>query len=293
MIPGMAYKEENQNDLPDIVSIGRDRLELILNRHLDSLARSSDWKTPLGIVLTLGLPLAITDFKDKAILTGAQWQVVVAMFLIGAIFWLIKTGARASRSSGRKDLLLAICKQADRLDDYHGVFFYRSNDTSGTNRILVYYDIVWECYLLPHVTIKGWDLNDVSADRLLSKHVSLMISVSPTQVKVTPLRDLIMRSTKFSRSYRRDKRYTFDFLHVVVKEPVRSDIKHASFISGGREYKWMSIPDLLLDPNTVARNSDVIHHLESHSIEFFIQTSKSMQNEIVEYRRYTRFFGID
>jgi hypothetical protein len=277
----IARKQDSQDSLPEIINITRDRLELTLNRHLDLLARASDWKTPLSVALTLWLLLPVTDFKNKAHLTGAQWQVVVFMLAIASTLWLISALLKLARSPSRKDLLFAICAQADRLDDHRGIFFYRAQDASDTDRILIYYDVVWECYLLPHVSVQAWDLNDVSAEGPLSLYASRLISVPAAQVTVTPLRNLTMRSTKFSEFYKREKRYTFEFLHVVVKAPIRPDMKNASFLSGGREYKWMSIPELLHDPHTAERNSDVIHHMEGHFAEFFLQTPDSLQNEIV------------
>ncbi len=277
-----SKKQLNEDDLPEIINITRDRLELTLNKYLICFARSSDWKTPLSIAVTLWLLLPVTDFKSKAHLTGSQWQVVVFMLAIASTIWLISTLAKLARKPTRKDLLRDICAQADRLDDHRGIFFYRSEDTAGTDRILVYYDVVWECYLLPHVSVEASDINDVSAEGPLSLYASRLISVPPAQVTVTPLRNLTARSTKFSEFYKREKRYTFEFLHVVVSDPIRSDIRHARFLSGGREYRWMSIPELLHDQNTAARNSDVIHHLEAHFAEFFLQTPNSLQNETVE-----------
>lgn len=280
----MGSKKEGDADLPEIVNITRDRLELTLNRYLDLLARSSDWKTPLSVALTLWLLLPVTDFKNKAHLTGAQWQVVVFMLAIASTLWLISTLVKTVRNPSREDLLIAICAQADRLDDHRGIFFYHSQDAADTDRILVYYDVVWECYLLPHVSVQAWDLNDVSAEGPLSLYASRLISVPAAQVTVTPLRNLAMRSTKFSEFYKREKRYTFEFLHVFVREPIRRDMTCASFLSGGREYRWLSIPELLNDQNTAARNSDVLHHLEGHFAEFFLQTPNSLQNEILENR---------
>jgi hypothetical protein len=278
----VPQKKKNEENLPDVVNITRDRLELTLNRYLDQLARSSDWKTPLSIAITLWLLLPVTDFKNKAHLSGAQWQVVVFMLAIASTIWLVVTLLKLIKKPSRSDLLADICSNADRLDDHRGIFFFHAEDLAGTDRILVYYDVVWDCFLLPHVSVQAWDLNDVSAEGPLSLYASRLISVPPSQVAVTPLRNLTVRSTKFSEFYRREKRYTFEFLHVAVMRPIRLDMKRSSFLSGGREYKWMSVPELLKDQNTAARNFDVLHHLEGHFAEFFLQTPDSLQGETVE-----------
>lgn len=272
---GKKKNTTENRQLPDVVSINTDRLQLIIQRHAATQKSASEWTTPLSIMLALWLVLPITDFRDRFGLTGDQWSIVVLMSAILTSAWFLRRIIAAIRAPTFDDLLGEICANAERLDDHRGLFLFEGRDPHGVDRILVYFDEVWECFLLPHANIQAWDLADVSAESPLAQYAGRLIGVPADQLEVTPLRSLALRSTKFSEFYKREKSYTFEFLHVIVRGKIRPDLLSPSFTSGGREYHWMSLVELLSDRATNIKNKDVIHHLEGHVAEFFFQTPNS------------------
>ncbi|MGW9195554.1 hypothetical protein [Micromonospora chersina] len=223
----------------------------------------------------------MTDFKNRFGLNANEWQVVVVMLAIVATFWLIRRAYSSLQAPTSGELVFAICDNAERLDDHRGLFLFEGRDTEGIDRVLVYFDEVWECFLLPHANVQAWDLADVSVEGPLTQYAGRLIGVSPEQIDVTPLRSLALRSTKFSEFYKREKSYTFDFLHVIVRGSVRQELLKPSFVAGGREYRWMSIAELLRHKPTNAKNKDVLHHLEGHVAEFFLQLPDSFTTRLI------------
>lgn len=269
--PTLHKRSADTSDLPEVINISTDRLQLIIQSYAASRKAAGEWTTPLSVALTLWLLVPVTDFRDRFGLSSAEWRTVVVMLAVGASVWFTRRVYSAVRAPNANDLLLSICQKADRLDDHRGLFLFECRDVNGVDRVLVYYDEVWECYLLPHANVQAWDLADVSIEGPLRQYAGRLIGMPPDQLAVTPLRPMALRSTKFSEFYKREKSYTFEFLHVRAHGKIRPELLQPSFTAGGREYHWLSIAELMQDKATNVKNKDVLHHLEGRVAEFFLQ----------------------
>lgn len=264
---------------PDVVVIATDKLELILERNERHLRARRDWPTPLSICVALWLVWPISDFKDSFGVSAAQWQAIVALCALVATAWFAVVLTRALRSPSRTDLIAQICAESDRLEDQRGLYFLHSTDGSGSDKILVYYDDLWGCYLLPHVNVQAWDLANTSNQGELALYASRLLAVPSDSVRVTVLKNQSLHSIKYSEFYRQEREYNFEFIHVAINPPIREDIFDEKFTAGGREFTWKSLAELLADPSTSSKNGDVLHHFESHYAEFFIRTPDSLSGK--------------
>jgi len=268
------------NSPPEVLCISGDRLALVLNQHERVRAKASEWRAPLGLAITLWLAFLVSDFRATWGLKGDQWGVVVFMLASFSTVWLfVELYQRFLISSTEMSLLEKICQNADRQDDHRGIFFFHAEDSSETERVLVYFDIVWKCYLLPSADIASIGFDDPDAVALLAAQVGRLVGAREEDIKVRRVPNAELHSTKYSYYHRREKAYTFEFLHVSVVEP-RPEIYEEEFFSGGRLYRWMSVPELLQDENTKDRNSDVLHHIENKFSDFYYHTPPSLPGRI-------------
>ncbi|HIF9437206.1 TPA: hypothetical protein ACX6SL_001321 [Photobacterium damselae] len=81
--------EVHSNIEQRLIQITEDKLKLVLNEHLEYVEQKRSWIAPLGILFTLLVVFATTDFKD-AYLNKDTWR---AIFIISTILtsgWLIR-----------------------------------------------------------------------------------------------------------------------------------------------------------------------------------------------------------
>lgn len=81
---GKVYNNTTQN----IIRITEDKLEKILMNHSSNVKKKSDWKAPLGIVVSIVLALISTRFQDAFYLEAAVWKAIFIISLIISVGWL-------------------------------------------------------------------------------------------------------------------------------------------------------------------------------------------------------------
>ncbi|MCK2045596.1 MULTISPECIES: hypothetical protein [Chromohalobacter] len=94
-----------------IIQITEDKLTLILNEHLSNIEMKNSWMAPLGILATLLVVFATTDFKT-AFFSADTWQAIFIISTILTVVWLIKSLYRLYQSESISTVLAKI-KQED------------------------------------------------------------------------------------------------------------------------------------------------------------------------------------
>lgn len=80
----------HSNTSQELVVITLDKLRLIIYEHKEALSRSREWQTPAGMVVTILLVFATTDFRDALLLSAATWRAFFLMALVLTILWLAR-----------------------------------------------------------------------------------------------------------------------------------------------------------------------------------------------------------
>jgi hypothetical protein len=75
----------------EVITTTRDKIELVLLKTEKCLVEKNAWVTPLGLLVTCGVTLMTTDFKDAMGLDASVWNAVFILATIACILWLIKT----------------------------------------------------------------------------------------------------------------------------------------------------------------------------------------------------------
>ena len=99
--------ELHMNVSQDFIITTEDKLRLLLVQHVDRIGQKRVWVTPFGILMTVGLTLINSSFKNAG-LSAATWQ---AIFIIGGIMsaaWLVRAVFLAIKSETIEDIVKRI-----------------------------------------------------------------------------------------------------------------------------------------------------------------------------------------
>jgi len=83
--------EVHTNVSQEIIEITADKLTIILNEHIDSLAKNKEWQTPLSLIITIMLVLSTTSFRVAFGLAAETWSAIFILSCGICVMWLIKT----------------------------------------------------------------------------------------------------------------------------------------------------------------------------------------------------------
>ena len=75
------------NIAQQVLIVTEDKVRLCLADNFGRAARSREWVSALGIILTFGLTLTTADFKDFLLLSSQEWRGVTILALCGAVVW--------------------------------------------------------------------------------------------------------------------------------------------------------------------------------------------------------------
>ncbi|WP_342059142.1 hypothetical protein [Aeromonas sp. OTU364] len=89
--PSVGISEVHTNVTQEVVQITIDKLTLILNEHSLSQDKCSDWKTPLGISITIVIVLLTTDFKTALSIEASAWKAIFIVSLVLCLGWLARS----------------------------------------------------------------------------------------------------------------------------------------------------------------------------------------------------------
>lgn len=84
----------------NIVLTTEDKLEICLRKHQDTLKAKSDWKTPLGIFITLVTVLITAEFKTVFGLNSDIWKASCFIACALTAGWSLKTLIKAFTLKG-------------------------------------------------------------------------------------------------------------------------------------------------------------------------------------------------
>lgn len=100
----VEIKSVHSNLSQEVVKITVDKLRLILNEYLADVECRKDWIAPLGILVTLIVVVATTDFKT-AWLSADSWRAFFLLVTLVTVGWLIRASVRAFRSKSVSDII--------------------------------------------------------------------------------------------------------------------------------------------------------------------------------------------
>lgn len=238
----------------DSVLVPRDRLELVARRYNDDRNRANRWRVPAAGAGGLWIDLAATSFDDTWLgVSGSTWETI---FLTAAIalsllsVWLFVT---SGRNSPTVENLLAEISSESRIPIEDRALFVVKVKQSDSYRILVYRDRIWKAYLLPHMSLQGYEPQEQDDPNLIS-YIGDLLALNEGQIRVTYVPESDLNSVKHSAFHKADTTYRFRFFLIHIQGHTAVGRK---FRIGGREFEMLTLDELESDPETYAKNLDI------------------------------------
>ncbi|MEV7786471.1 hypothetical protein AB0O72_13850 [Streptomyces sp. NPDC088106] len=246
---------------PTSLTVTFESLELIFRRHVATLRQTGDWKAWLGVALALGLPLTTASYAyagKKLFLEGSQWQAITGALTLLALFQTVRVAYANRRAPSIDDLMDEVAGEAGAVLERRAIFVIKRRGNDGAYRVLAYWQPAWDCFLLPNINLN----EGISSSEAMIRGASTMIGTPEDRLTLSPYPEqTVLRSSKYSPTYRRETSYRFEFHHVAISGEISSTFAAESFSHGGFDYSWLTVAELRAHAATREKNGDVLKHL--------------------------------
>jgi len=88
-----------------IVMTDQDKLYRCLSKHLKNLSTKGNWRTPLGILVTLIVAITTSSFKSILGINSDTWLAVSVIAGLTVLFWFMRSFCRDLRSRDVEDVI--------------------------------------------------------------------------------------------------------------------------------------------------------------------------------------------
>ena len=243
------------------IVIDESELKLILEKYRDNITDKRNWFDNIGTAGSLFLTIVSSDFKDLFFIKAEYIQytvwVITTYFLIkGCRTWWLNR-----KSSFDKDeLFKEISKKSEIERVMFSIIIIKDEFTEYPNKFLVYEDKRWGCNLFLNFYMQ--DNNGENEKDNILKSVSNYLKIGKNNMVIDYL--FMKESTKYSPTAHKNKSYDFHYYYLKIKNEAFADnMKQEAFEIDGRNYKWMSMDELMSDKATMERNADVLRVIKN------------------------------
>jgi len=111
----VQVKGVHPNVEQEVILITEDKVRLCLNENFHRAARSKQWATVSGMILTLLLTLTTAQFRDFGGLSSQEWRGVMIAALVLSIAWFAVTVRWAAKSPTIETIVEELKEGSQRL----------------------------------------------------------------------------------------------------------------------------------------------------------------------------------
>ena len=251
------------HNAPRVVSFGYDTLRLTLFQFVDKATKARDWVAPLGVLATIVVTVVVSDFQDRFGISASAWRAVVVMTAVVTTVWLAVALVNWFRAPTVEDLLAQLIDRSSARVERRLIFVFRLRGKDGLTRVLVYRDIVWECFLFPHMKLTDDEVAQWNAHRA-EQYVGDLFGLAASAINLAHVEDGDLHSQKYSEFTKAETTYLFRFALVSIDPAAIGRMSKRSFAIGGQQYRWMTLDEIEHDQNSARRNLDVLRHLRDY-----------------------------
>ena len=196
----------------DPITIGFDKLQIIIEGFRKRFVDRMLWLAPGGVVVTLATTLIVSDFKKKFGLEANDWRDLTFGAFVVFTIWSIICFFRAENWQSTESSMDDIGQASLAPTRNYALTFFKARGRDGSNLLLVYFDVIWNCYLCPFVGQQPGNsdpdnVREPAADRFnLPKHALFAEEIDVKEV----------RTQKRSESSHHMTPYRFTFYRMKV-----------------------------------------------------------------------------
>lgn len=249
----------------DVISISRDRLQLLIHKFSEKIENKIFWITPLGVSISLFCTLLVSEFRDKFGITGVEWRLIAIISCVGFAMWAVWTIFRSARRQTLEEFMEEIAASSLAPPRHYGLPIFWAKDERDTNYMLVYFDPTWDCYLCPYVSLHSdqtdpEDVSEPAADRF---------GLPKQALRANELVGHVISSQKKSEASHNITNYRFAFYLMKVANDFQDLFLEREFEVQGRQYCWLTIEQVLAHTRSVERNGEVFRYVRDQRQAFF------------------------
>lgn len=243
----------------DYLKIPKDSLKLLLEKkkHFIGVNLFTIISTFLGSIGVL-VTYITADIKDFGPISSQYVEIALVALIImcfsSSILILIKN------KYSHKQLYREIESLSLGPDEYRMIGLIQDTFLKYSNKYLVYYDTIWDCYLFPHYPINRNNenyANEVKLKEIISNELKVPIgSISVKYVSNQPIH------SKYSQRISQNKNYHFIYYKILI-DCFPKKLTNNNFSINGKRFCWKSLSELMNHKKTWLRNSDVMNFIES------------------------------
>ena len=258
---------------PHVVTFTFDTLKLELLLMLKDASKSQQWQVPLGLFVPLLFTCVVTEFVPKYGLEADHWEMFTYVMTGLSFIWLAISIWHSKRSKNLDAIVDDIYKKSITKNEHRVLFFIKAITEDATEKLLVYKDPAWGCYLLPHVRSSQRQNEEADLKHILSQN----LKVNASNISINHMVGLETESYKYAYHTKKDTYYVFDFYYAHLSGTSCEKINKSMFNVDGTNFYWKTVTELLNDKKTFERNGDVILHIRDNYHVFF---DSSLSNSI-------------
>ena len=249
----------------DPITIGFDRLQILIQEFAKRIYDKWFWLTPFAIAVTLAATLIVSDFADRFGLKAVEWRDLTIVALGIFLVWTVVAIVRALRHQTVVELMDRIGRESLSPIRNYALTYFRAKGDNGASLVLVYFDPIWKCYLMPFVSLQPGQSDPLDVSEYSTQRFSL-----PKQAFTAhELEGLEVRSEKISEASHKRTNYRFSF-YLMKVGPTHSELfLKRDFEEQERKYKWLTVEQLLADPASMERNGEVFSFMRDNRSAFF------------------------
>jgi hypothetical protein len=249
----------------DPITIGFDRLQILIQEFAERVYDRLFWVTPLAVAITLVATLVVSDFQDRYGLKAEDWRDGTICLLIAFIVWTVFAVVKTCGHQNISDLMDGIASEAHSPVRNYALTYFRAQDDSGTSLVLVYFDSIWQCYLMPFVSLQPGQSDPLD----VSEYASQRFSLPKEAFAADELVGHEVRHTKTSEASHKMTNYRFTFYLMKVATKHRGLFLEREFEVQERKYRWLTIEQLLSDAVSMNRNGEIFSYMRDKPSGFF------------------------
>lgn len=233
----------------NLILLDQEQLRLLLKSNASKIGNTNGWE-PFITAFIFFISSAFATYQPWSIFSAGIFKglvvVISCILMIRGIYLAVK-----DRKYTYMDLYTEM-KNQNQIKHPFSIVVVKNEFEQYPDRFLVYYDSRWKCRLfLNFRTQQDMTENEEKIKRGLSNDLQVNMSDIKIDYKNTYLHK------KFSYSDQCEKWYEHTIYQAHISHMPETE-QRDSFVINGRQYYWMSLPEMERDQIMMEKNSDIV-----------------------------------
>lgn len=225
------------------LNIDSDDLDQLLERKRDYIGLQGDIFLEIANAAFLIFSVYYTSVGERDY-TGLAIKIVFWILAIVDLTYVVVKAYRKKRSNYTKDMLLKDIEDLDMKERSSSIVAIAN--PNNPRKYLVYYDPDWNFLLFPNYGTRNNKNEEYVIDKL-----SRDFGISTNNISISLAGT--GEEQKYATAHEEVRDYSYSFYRGTL-----SGIKDNDFDIDGRGYRWMTVQEMLEDPETQKNNSYII-----------------------------------